>query len=270
MERTAALTLLALGLALQTNIAGAASITNVAGTVYENAMVTLVEPDGITIRHSSGVAKLLYTELPEGVRAQYGFDAGKAAAYGQQVQQAKADAARQAQLARDAAEMVKEEYDVKLRIQRVFEDGTMLAYGTYEVEVESTVQKAKQVPDETRLRGPGMRLPTKTVAYQETNVQKRSHSLSSIVVAGLPDRFADGDTYADKIYRAGRVQVGPSPRSYIVPQMLRCYAVSRELAMQLVVADGMQVAILAIVYGPEPAKYWVACGDAFRWEAVEG
>lgn len=49
------------------------------GTKYENVTVTLVEPDGISISHEAGVAKVLFTDLSEANRAKYGYDPEKAA-----------------------------------------------------------------------------------------------------------------------------------------------------------------------------------------------
>ena len=70
--------------------------TTLAGKTYSNVTVTRVEPDGITIKHSAGLIKLFYGELPEDVRARYGADPEKARKYqeGRRLQQMKADAAK--------------------------------------------------------------------------------------------------------------------------------------------------------------------------------
>jgi hypothetical protein len=66
-------------------------ITTLSGKTYSNVTITRVEPDGITIKHSAGLIKLFYGELPEDVRARYGADPAKAREY----QQAKAQAQAQ-------------------------------------------------------------------------------------------------------------------------------------------------------------------------------
>ena len=57
------------------------SITTSDGRVYRNVTVTLVEPDGITVRHNSGVAKLLFSELPRDIQKEYDYDPAKAEKY---------------------------------------------------------------------------------------------------------------------------------------------------------------------------------------------
>lgn len=71
-------------------------ITTLSGKTYSNVTITRVEPDGITIKHSAGLIKLFYGELPEDVRARYGADPAKARKYQEerQLQQMKAEAAK--------------------------------------------------------------------------------------------------------------------------------------------------------------------------------
>lgn len=57
------------------------SITTVNGRIYQNAKVTLVEPDGITVKHTGGVAKLLFSELPREIQEEYDYDPAKAEKY---------------------------------------------------------------------------------------------------------------------------------------------------------------------------------------------
>ena len=63
----------------------AVDMTDNAGKVYKNAKVTRVEPDGLNISHSGGVAKLFFWELPESVQQQYGYNPTNAAAYQKQI-----------------------------------------------------------------------------------------------------------------------------------------------------------------------------------------
>jgi hypothetical protein len=50
------------------------------GKEYKNATVTLVEPDGITLRSKSGVSKVYFNELPKEVQERFHYDPQKAAA----------------------------------------------------------------------------------------------------------------------------------------------------------------------------------------------
>ena len=74
----------------------AANITTRDGTIYRNAQVTGVDPDGIRVTHSTGVAKLRFEDLPEALQKQYHYDAAKVAAYRKQVEDAQKAAAAQA------------------------------------------------------------------------------------------------------------------------------------------------------------------------------
>lgn len=44
-------------------------IVTISGTKYENVTITLVEADSISISHDAGIAKVLFTDLPEAIRA---------------------------------------------------------------------------------------------------------------------------------------------------------------------------------------------------------
>ena len=57
------------------------TIQTLDGTVYYNATVRKVEPDGLTIFHSAGVCKLLFSNLPEDTRQKYNYDPAKVRAY---------------------------------------------------------------------------------------------------------------------------------------------------------------------------------------------
>jgi hypothetical protein len=80
----------------------AVDMTNNEGKVFKDAKVTRVEPDGVTISHSGGVAKLFFWELPESVQQQYGYNATNAAAYDQQINAAQ-QKEYQAEKARETA-----------------------------------------------------------------------------------------------------------------------------------------------------------------------
>jgi hypothetical protein len=60
-------------------------ITTTNGTVYRDARVTTVDPDGLHIVHKFGVAKVPFEELSEALRAKYHYDKQKADAYRQQI-----------------------------------------------------------------------------------------------------------------------------------------------------------------------------------------
>ena len=110
------------------------TIVTVIGHVYHHAKVTLVEPDGVTIKYTPDVGgfggiKIPFEELPLKYQQQYGFDPQQAAAYveakGKKEEQQKRATqlaeAKQAQLdyeqAKEDYEQAKEEFDAEIKIQ---------------------------------------------------------------------------------------------------------------------------------------------------------
>ena len=77
-------------LSLIPSLTFADDITNLLGTVYTNVKITRVEPDGITVMHSGGIAKLFFQELSPEMQTKYGYDPSKATRYQASVQQARA------------------------------------------------------------------------------------------------------------------------------------------------------------------------------------
>lgn len=76
-------TLIAAGL-LFAGIAAAEDLTTTDGKLYKNVTVTKVEPDGLSISHETGTAKLLFTKLPEDLQRKHGYDPAKAEAFVQE------------------------------------------------------------------------------------------------------------------------------------------------------------------------------------------
>lgn len=57
------------------------AITTKNGRAYQNCRILQTEPDGVTFRHSRGIAKILYLHMHEDLRNHLGYDAKKAAKY---------------------------------------------------------------------------------------------------------------------------------------------------------------------------------------------
>ncbi len=56
-------------------------ITTRSGVTYERCKVTRVEPDGISVFHSKGIAKIAFPDLPAEYQEKYGFDPERATLY---------------------------------------------------------------------------------------------------------------------------------------------------------------------------------------------
>jgi hypothetical protein len=62
---------------LSASLALADDFKTIDGKEYKNAKVNRVEPDGIVITHSAGVAKIPFRELPKDVQERFGYDSAK-------------------------------------------------------------------------------------------------------------------------------------------------------------------------------------------------
>ena len=56
-------------------------VTTLSGRTLKNARVFRAEPDGLNFMFTGGMVKIPFTDLPEAMRKQYGYDPVKAAAY---------------------------------------------------------------------------------------------------------------------------------------------------------------------------------------------
>lgn len=105
----------------------AEDLQQIDGTVYRKVRVTLVEPDGLTVSHEKGVAKVDFSKLSPEVRERYGYNEKKAAAYREQETQ------RAARTAEEKQRLLKEYEERELaRIQKQMEAGASggeLTYG---------------------------------------------------------------------------------------------------------------------------------------------
>jgi hypothetical protein len=86
-------------------------ITTTLGKTFTGVRITAVEPDGLRIMHSGGAAKVKFSDLPEPLQKQYGYDPAKAQAFEANqsaqetarlaaIQSAKSDAAKKAEAMR--------------------------------------------------------------------------------------------------------------------------------------------------------------------------
>ncbi len=62
-------------------LAQAEDVTTLSGTTFHNVRLVRVQPDGVVWQHSTGMVMVNFTDLPETLRQQYHYDAGKAATF---------------------------------------------------------------------------------------------------------------------------------------------------------------------------------------------
>lgn len=94
------------------------------GVKYYNVSVQRVEPDGITIRHSSGLLKISFNDLPQEVRNKFNYDPAKHQHYYDFQKE-------QAQRARVAQELERKARHLRFRLAQVMDDGSLAYTGKY-------------------------------------------------------------------------------------------------------------------------------------------
>ncbi|NQT91332.1 MAG: hypothetical protein HQ559_01125 [Lentisphaerae bacterium] len=200
---TLAIAVLALGLQ-----ARAENITNTAGEVFQDVTVKDVRPDGISVRHSKGLAFLSFDELSPDLRSAYNYDPSAAADHRQQ----KMEGRRRRSLTKAAQKaiqaMEKSGLDARLEVLSVADDG-FLASGHYVTEEEYEHTEYRTVSRRNRFARPGdsgvtrSRVPIKT----ETRTRQIKHELSDRIFVSTPNpELVDGQRVSTRIYPCGRYQ----------------------------------------------------------------
>lgn len=100
--------LFALTLSL-TASAGAADLTTVQGRSYQNCKILKVSPDGVTFRHTKGVARILFSDMTTASQKEFGYDPDKERAFEKQQAEVRA---QKRELARQQAEAAAKAYAV--------------------------------------------------------------------------------------------------------------------------------------------------------------
>ncbi len=102
--------------------AGATKVVTRNGKSYQNCRVLKVSPDGVTFRHSNGIAKVLFVDMNEAAQEQFGYDPAKTRAYEAKVKEDREKA--RAAAAKAAAERAKALAEAR---QRWLETQTLLS-----------------------------------------------------------------------------------------------------------------------------------------------
>jgi hypothetical protein len=91
----------------------AADLTTTSGRTYHACKVIQVSADGITFRHSKGLAKVLFSDMTPSAQKEYGYDPQKEQAYEKKVKEERAKKKEIAQ--QRAAEQAKAQAEANLR-----------------------------------------------------------------------------------------------------------------------------------------------------------
>jgi hypothetical protein len=182
------------------------AITTLNGRTYTNCILRRVDPDGITVRHSKGLAKLLFTELPEEMRGKYGYDPEKAQAYSRHVSEKTAEswARRQEEWKRQKEEsdsrramqdvvesIAKQRMAVAGDVLQITDDGVLLS-GSVTLEESLEVDPTDPV---RRIDGPTMR--------KVTRLKNVTAKYEPVFIVGIGAGLHDGASWAGAVYPAG-------------------------------------------------------------------
>lgn len=214
-------------------IAAATTITTRDGRAYQGVEVIRHEPDGITIRHSAGLIKLFFAELPQEIRDQYNADPVAAREYQRRQAMAERDyrsaqersqqAMQRASLHRDQDRtrrdaIQRSKIDVTGTVMQVLPSGVLLR----DVHVVETYQV--QDPASAGFRRHGWQTRQRLVKFPH----------SPILVAGPGVPSFDGARFSGTIYLSGRYQYADVLGS---SRTVLRYATSLDLAARLAASD---------------------------------
>jgi hypothetical protein len=185
--------------------AGAEDLTTTEGRVYKNVTVRKVEPDGLSISHESGLAKIPFTKLPEEVQKKHGYDPAKGKAYAEE--EGKKQAAAEEQLAKDVRRALQDQKKKELQREVAELEKEFAKQG------RQTTVRIRQVTEDGFLG----------------DVLLDGKEMDFIMVLGSPRLLVDGDIWRGKLWLAGTYRYGTAVGG---SKTVRCHAMTPQLALE--------------------------------------
>lgn len=206
--------------------AGTADLKTISGQIYKSARVFRVEPDGINYTFAGGMVKIPFTDLPEAIRKQYGYNPEKARKYAEQdaaVQQQLTDSQAAAMQATAQAKdredaLAKLEFYMVAKIRQVTDGGALV-----DAAVAQEVLRTRRVDTSTKL----MRGHT-TSTVKETDLVPLKEP---VFIYGISKDYVDGDTLSGSAWLVGSYRYNTVAGA---AKSVRAYANSKELAIQII------------------------------------
>ncbi len=199
MKNIACATILVL-LSVLIKVVAAEDITIVSGKTYTNASVTRVEPDGISVMHSTGITKLSFSELTPDMQKKYNYDPQRAATHQQKTRQAQIEWARQQQAA-SMAQLAEQQS----RLDAVKESESQQEAGR---KLRSSA-KSMRVEVLQILNGGGLCIPydRKKAGFTPGRAQYvKEYGDSLIFIEGLPPDIVDNEEWSGRVAETGTYQ----------------------------------------------------------------
>ena len=172
------------------------------GVTYTNAKITRVEPDGITLTHSRGIAKIPFQELSDEIQKAYNYDPAKAASYRGMTIQAQAEWERQHAAATQQQLTQRQKHLDAIKnkeTQHETEEKARSSAETCKVEI-------LQILD-----GGCLAIPIERVWQREwdgSRIHEDQYKDQNIFIEGIPSNLVDGDTWQGRIAPNGVYQYG--------------------------------------------------------------
>jgi len=200
------------------------NITTKAGASYTRCEFRRHEPDGITIKHASGIVKIAFEDLDDAIASAFGYDAAKALAYQADANarrnQHAESAARKAQHDQATAAILSTGVDVKGRVAQVVPGSGLMLERVYQL---------KTVTERVQQTGPIIRMtPVKTEKTVREYLTRDGERI--FVYISSTSGYVDGSGFSGTIYRAGEFSYTGGFGSI---QTVRAYASSPELVKAL-------------------------------------
>jgi hypothetical protein len=190
--------------------AGAEDLTTTEGRVYKNVTVRKVEPDGLSISHESGLAKIPFSKLPAEVQKKHGYDPAKGKAYAEE--EGKKQAAAEEQLAKDVRKALEnqKEKDREHQVNEFKED--------FAKKGRQTTVRIRQVTEDGFLG----------------DWLFEGQELDFIMVLGTTRLLVDGEVWRGRLWPAGTYRYETAAGG---TKTVRCYAMTPELALAALKAE---------------------------------
>lgn len=214
-------------------LAIAEELTLLNGKSYSDFQVTRKELDGITIKHSAGITKIYFWELPSEIQSKYGYEPSKAHEYNRNAQAKQAmlwekqkEAAERRQLEadyekahKDVMETIKASATEMVGIVRgIIPDGAFI----FEAKVPYRYKEEVVTPGYTPL-------PSNRKYVTKTKYIPVVDKYQPIFIIGAGQGFTDGDRWKSVVYAAG---IYKNPPDSDTPETLKCFALSPETAFR--------------------------------------
>jgi hypothetical protein len=226
MRRFALLTLITM-LAMVSTLAE--DITTLEGKTYSGVTVMRVEPDGLSIKHSTGIGKLYFSELPQELRDKYGYNPEKHRQY-YNAQQQQAAKQRLYRLLDSSA------IQVEARLSQVLDDGSLAyitVYNTYTYTNEVTDTHAGSSTTYNPLSGTRQTMPSgsqgSVVRAEVRSFTTRDKRDEPVFILGLHSGYVDGDSWTGRLYPIGTYSYTTVQGA---PKKIEKYTASRKIAIQ--------------------------------------